>query len=169
MGCAMLEILVPAFQCRIQIRTRVHLCLCLWTGLSLPAALHPVSRRRSCLRLRTDQCFCPIGTFTLLLVRTFRRTSVNRFAAKSEETRSSSRSPVRLKVSQWIAIAMDQQLSLGLTPAGYSMMYVPRLPPATSICGPLRSVAQSSGVTADGSGPRNLGFFRRLVQPKYRI
>src|SRR5215469_8989909 len=47
---------------------------CLWTGHSLPAALHPVSRRRSCLRLRTDQCFCPIGTFTLLLVRTFRRT-----------------------------------------------------------------------------------------------
>jgi hypothetical protein len=47
---------------------------CLWTGHSLPAALHPVSRQRSCLRLRTDQCFCPIGTFTLLLVRTFRRT-----------------------------------------------------------------------------------------------
>src|SRR5262249_30101231 len=47
---------------------------CLWTGHSLPAALHPVSRRRSCLRLRTHQCFCPIGTFTLLLVRTFRRT-----------------------------------------------------------------------------------------------
>jgi hypothetical protein len=38
----------------------------------------PVSRRRSCLRLRTDQCFCPIGTFTLLLVRTFRRTSIAR-------------------------------------------------------------------------------------------
>ena len=47
---------------------------CLWTGHSLPAAPHPVSRRRSCLRLRTDQRFCPIGTFTLLLVRTFRRT-----------------------------------------------------------------------------------------------
>jgi hypothetical protein len=30
---------------------------------------------RSCLPLRTDQCFCPIGTFTLLLVRTLRRTS----------------------------------------------------------------------------------------------
>jgi hypothetical protein len=26
---------------------------CLWTGLSLPAALHPVSRRRSCLKLVT--------------------------------------------------------------------------------------------------------------------
>ena len=36
----------------------------LWTGLSLPAALHPVSRRRSCLPLRTDQCFCPMRTFT---------------------------------------------------------------------------------------------------------
>jgi hypothetical protein len=48
---------------------------CLWTGLSLPAALHPVSRRRSCLPLRTDQCFCPMRTFTSLLVRTFRRTS----------------------------------------------------------------------------------------------
>jgi hypothetical protein len=51
---------------------------CLWTGLSLPVALHPASRRRSCLPLRTDQCFCPIGTFTwtftLLLVRTLRRT-----------------------------------------------------------------------------------------------
>src|SRR5260221_10424926 len=46
----------------------------LWTGLSLPAALHPVSRRRSCLQLRTDQCFCPMRTFTSLLVRTLRRT-----------------------------------------------------------------------------------------------
>jgi hypothetical protein len=49
--------------------------LCLWTGRSLPAAPHPVARRRSCLPLRTDQCFCPMGTFTPLLVRTFRRTS----------------------------------------------------------------------------------------------
>jgi hypothetical protein len=47
---------------------------CLWTGLLLPVALHPASRRRSCLRLRTGQCSRPIGTFTLLLVRTFRRT-----------------------------------------------------------------------------------------------
>jgi hypothetical protein len=47
---------------------------CLWTGLLLPAALHPASRRRSCLRLRTGQCSRPIGTFTLLLVRTLRRT-----------------------------------------------------------------------------------------------
>jgi hypothetical protein len=46
----------------------------LWTGLSLPAALHLVSRRRSCLPLRTDQCFCPMRTFTSLLVCTFRRT-----------------------------------------------------------------------------------------------
>ena len=53
---------------------------CLWTGLSLPAALHPVSRRRSCLPLRTDQCFCPMRTFTSLLVRTLRRTSCLRFA-----------------------------------------------------------------------------------------
>jgi hypothetical protein len=49
---------------------------CLWTGLSLPAALHPASRRRSCLPLRTVQCFCPMRTFTPLLVRTFRRTSI---------------------------------------------------------------------------------------------
>src|ERR1700756_3145889 len=48
--------------------------LCLWTARSLPAAPHPVSRRRSCLPLRTDQCFCPMGTFTPLLVRTLRRT-----------------------------------------------------------------------------------------------
>jgi len=47
---------------------------CLWTGHSLPAALHHVSQRRSCFQLRTDQCFCPIGTFTQLLVRTSRRT-----------------------------------------------------------------------------------------------
>src|ERR1700730_8360601 len=46
----------------------------LWTVLSLPVALHPVSRRRSCLQLRTDQCFCPMRTFTSLLVRTLRRT-----------------------------------------------------------------------------------------------
>jgi hypothetical protein len=44
------------------------------TGRSLPAALHPCSRSRSCLQLRTDQCLCPIGTSTQLLVRTFRRT-----------------------------------------------------------------------------------------------
>ena len=48
---------------------------CLWTGLSLPVALHPASRRRSYLPLRTGQCARPIGTFTLLLVRTLRRTS----------------------------------------------------------------------------------------------
>jgi hypothetical protein len=53
---------------------------CLWTGHSLRAALHPVSRRRNCLPLRTDQfpsdrdfhpivgayfqahCSCPFGT-----------------------------------------------------------------------------------------------------------
>jgi hypothetical protein len=56
---------------------------CLWTGHLLPAALHPVSRRRSCFRLRTDQCFCPIGTLTLLLVRTFRRTPVAPSALKN--------------------------------------------------------------------------------------
>src|ERR1700745_3393174 len=30
---------------------------CLWTGLSLPVALHPASQRRSYLQLRTGQCF----------------------------------------------------------------------------------------------------------------
>src|SRR5260221_948759 len=53
----------------------------LWTGLSLPAAVHPFSRRRSCLQLRTDQCFCPMRTFTSLLVRTLRRTPRPRFRA----------------------------------------------------------------------------------------
>ncbi len=38
---------------------------CLWTGLSLPAALHPVSRRPSCLPLRTDQCFLSDEDFHL--------------------------------------------------------------------------------------------------------
>jgi hypothetical protein len=47
----------------------------LWTGLSPPVALHPASRRRSYLQLRTGQCSRPERTFTLLLVRTFRRTS----------------------------------------------------------------------------------------------
>src|SRR6476646_2181989 len=47
---------------------------CLWTGLSLPVALHLASQRRSYLQLRTGQCSRPEGTFTLLLVRTFRRT-----------------------------------------------------------------------------------------------
>jgi hypothetical protein len=53
---------------------------CLWTGLSLPAAPDPASRRRSCLPLRTGQCCCPMGTSTPLLVRTLRRTSFLRFA-----------------------------------------------------------------------------------------
>src|SRR5882762_8048429 len=48
--------------------------LCLWTGLSLPVALHLASQRRSYLQLRTGQCSRPERTFTLLLVRTFRRT-----------------------------------------------------------------------------------------------
>jgi hypothetical protein len=52
---------------------------CLWTGLSLPVALHPVSQRRSYLQLRTGQCSRPDRTFTLLLVRTFRRTFSRHF------------------------------------------------------------------------------------------
>src|SRR6202040_2586558 len=48
--------------------------LCLWTGLSLPVALHLASQRRSYLQLRTGQCSRPERTFTFLLVRTFRRT-----------------------------------------------------------------------------------------------
>src|SRR6202043_4239770 len=43
---------------------------CLWTGLSLPVALHPVSQRRSYLPLRTGQCSRPEGTFTLIGVGT---------------------------------------------------------------------------------------------------
>src|SRR5271168_4544665 len=35
--------------------------LCLWTGLSLPVALHPASQRRSYLQLRTGQCSRPEG------------------------------------------------------------------------------------------------------------
>jgi hypothetical protein len=41
---------------------------------SLPVAPHPVSRRRSYLQLRTDQCSCSMGTFTPPLMRTLRRT-----------------------------------------------------------------------------------------------
>src|ERR1700693_2411542 len=40
---------------------------CLWTGLLLPVALHPASRRRSYLPLRTGQCSRPIGTSTLFV------------------------------------------------------------------------------------------------------
>ena len=61
---------------------------CLRTGRSLPAALHPSSRPRSCLQLRTDQCFCPIGTSTLLLVRTFRRTYLGPSGRKTGANRS---------------------------------------------------------------------------------
>jgi hypothetical protein len=57
---------------------------CLWTGLSLPVALHPTSLRRSYLQLRTGQCSRPEGTFTLLLVRTFRRTSDFRSGTNGE-------------------------------------------------------------------------------------
>jgi len=52
---------------------------CLWTGLLLPVALHPASQRRSYLQLRTGQCSRPGGTFTLLLVRTLRRTFPRHF------------------------------------------------------------------------------------------
>src|ERR1700675_2348763 len=54
---------------------------CLWTGRLLPLAFHPASRRRSYLPLRRGQCSRPIGTFTLLLVRTLRRTSHGPFGA----------------------------------------------------------------------------------------
>jgi hypothetical protein len=59
---------------------RIEFIIFLTMCRSLPAAPHPASRRRSCLPLRTDQCFCPTGTLTLLLVRTLRRTSCLRFA-----------------------------------------------------------------------------------------
>jgi hypothetical protein len=52
---------------------------CLWTGLSLPVALHPASQRRSYLQLRTGQYSRPERTFTLLLMRTFRRTFPRHF------------------------------------------------------------------------------------------
>jgi len=42
-------------------------------------ALHPASQRRSYLQLRTGQCSRPERTFTLLLVRTFRRTFSRHF------------------------------------------------------------------------------------------
>jgi hypothetical protein len=59
---------------------------CLWTGLSLPVALHPASQRRSYLQLRTGQCSRPEGTFTLLLVRTFRRTCPRHFVPGYDRT-----------------------------------------------------------------------------------
>jgi hypothetical protein len=63
--------------------------LCLWTGLSLPVALHPASQRRSYLQLRTGQCSRPEGTFTLLLVRTFRRTRSQALRARLPSHRPS--------------------------------------------------------------------------------
>jgi len=59
---------------------------CLWTGLSLPVALHLASQRRSYLQLRTGQCSRPEGTFTLLLVRTFRRTCPRHFVPGYDRT-----------------------------------------------------------------------------------
>jgi len=59
---------------------------CLWTGLSLPVALHPASQRRSYLQLRTGQCSRPERTFTLLLVRTFRRTCPRHFVPGYDRT-----------------------------------------------------------------------------------
>src|SRR6266446_10613093 len=91
---------------------------CLWTGLSLPAALHPVSRRRSCLRLRTDQCFCPIGTFTLLLVRTFRRTSAVPSGQASVLRR-------RALVCRFFALPQTRRRAINL--------FVPSLPPRASL------------------------------------
>src|SRR5208282_4553258 len=58
----------------------------LWTGLSHPVALHPASQRRSYLPLRTGQCSRPEGTFTLLLVRTFRRTCPRHFVPGYDRT-----------------------------------------------------------------------------------
>jgi hypothetical protein len=59
---------------------------CLWTALSLPVALHPASQRRSYLQLRTGQCSRPERTFTLLLVRTFRRTRSRHFVPVYDRT-----------------------------------------------------------------------------------
>src|SRR5580700_11401275 len=59
---------------------------CLWTGLSLPVAPHLASQRRSYLQLRTGQCSRPEGTFTLLLVRTFRRTCSRHFVPGYDRT-----------------------------------------------------------------------------------
>ncbi len=59
---------------------------CLWTGLSLPVALHPASQRRSYLPLRTGQCSRPERTFTLLLVRTLRRTCPRHFVPGYDRT-----------------------------------------------------------------------------------
>ena len=59
---------------------------CLWTGLSLPVALHPASQRRSYLQLRTGQCSRPERTFTLLLVRTLRRTSPGPLGQRHDST-----------------------------------------------------------------------------------
>src|SRR5258705_8867544 len=69
---------------------------CLWTGLSLPVALPPASQRRSYLQLRTGQCSRPEGTFTLLLVRTFRRTypGTSCLATISLSLRDKSHSPI---------------------------------------------------------------------------
>ena len=62
--------------------------LCLSTGLSLPVALHPASQRRSYLQLRTGECSRPEGTFTFLLVRTFRRTYFGHFGPRRGRPRS---------------------------------------------------------------------------------
>jgi len=61
---------------------------CLWTGLSLPAALHPVSRRPSCLQLRTDQCFLSDEDFHLTVGAYFQAHFWYPFGVKNAYTRT---------------------------------------------------------------------------------
>jgi hypothetical protein len=94
--------------------------LCLWTARSLPAAPHPVSRRRSCLPLRTDQCFCPMGTFTPLLVRTLRRTSQgpsgrNRLQIRQARTTSNRHSGTQI-LRQSVTLLLRQKRHPNMSP-----------------------------------------------------
>ena len=88
---------------------------CLWTGLSLPVALHPASRRRSYLQLRTGQCSRPEGTFTLLLVRTFRRTypGTSCLAKISLSLRDKSHSPIEAPHNYLSAYGVNPGPTLG--------------------------------------------------------
>jgi len=78
---------------------------CLWTGLSLPVALHPASRRRSYLPLRTGQCSRPIGTFTLLLVRTSQAHSSSPFGATNNPGTALPRPGARTRFSWTVSSA----------------------------------------------------------------
>jgi hypothetical protein len=74
-------------------------------------ALHPASQRRSYLQLRTGQCSRPERTFTLLLVRTFRRTFPRHFVPEALRARLRSELSLRDALADISQQALAKRLS----------------------------------------------------------